>query len=273
MSKKKANGGLDKALVADTLRRLSEAQQLVTFDRGVHSYRISGVPHMSVTKVLDIIDKPALKYWAANCEREACAAAAESWIKSGGAGSIADVFERVKHAFRRYQKAAKDIGTEAHEAIEFILKQRLSPIPGAVAPTIGNTAQYVVSAWKRWDEEFEFRPLAVEKNLFNQKAKVAGRMDFLAEVPKHPLLEGRFVIFDWLTSDKDIYKEKILQVNTYRGMFADMFDLDPETQVGGLILRLPKGPGEPEMKPLDWDKGAYKAVLWAKPLAEWLQGR
>lgn len=268
----KKNGALDKALVADVLKRLSEAQQLVTFGRGAHSYHVSGVAHMSVTKILDMLDKPALKYWAANCEREACADAAEDFLRRGDGGSIRDALERVKHAFRRYQKAAKDIGSEAHEAIEFILKQRLKPIPGAVAPTISNTAQYVLSAWRRWDEEFDFKPLGVEQNLFHTKSRVAGRLDFLAEVPKHPLLAGRFVISDW-TAGKEIYKEKILQVNTYRGMFADMFDLDPETQVGSLILRLPKEPGEPEMKILDWDKGAYKAVLWAKPLAEWLQGR
>lgn len=268
-SLKAKSNGLDKALVADVLKRLADAQQLVQRAGDRSGYRVGGVLLTSVTSMLGVIEKPALKFWAANCQQEADQRAIEAWLSSGGSGSVGDILSRVKYAFQSYQKSAKDIGTEAHAVIEHLMKQQMGQLPADLpAPVVSNNASFVVSAFRRWAEQNEFTPLASEKVVYSTKSKVSGTFDLLVAVPKHPQLAGRLVIGD-IKTGREIYEEAILQVLIYRGVFAEMLGLDAEKDMGSLIIRLPKDPSEPEMRVVVWDAAAYRAVLGLGAFCRW----
>lgn len=256
--------------VADIVARLQAAQALVGFDRGAHSYRIDGQLYTSVTTALAILDKPALKFWAANVQQEADLAAIEGWLDGGQSGPLKDELDKVKHAFRRISRQAKDIGTEAHDMIEFLLRQRLKPT-GAEAPKISMDAQYVVSAWKRWAAEAGFEPLSIESMIFSKPNRVAGKFDCFAKLTKHPLFAGRLTLTDW-KSAKALYEEHVLQAVAYHGIFAEMMGIDPK-EIVSLLVRLPKDqPDEPEMRIVEWDPKAYEAFLGLLPMYRWRKG-
>ena len=97
---------------------------------------------------------------------------------------------------------------------------------------------------------------------------VKSHVNMLAAVPKQPQLSGKFVIVDHKAA-KGLYEEHTLQVNTYVGIFSEMLGLTPGEQVIGLLVRLPKEPGEPEQKDVEWDPVAYKAVLGLGHIVRW----
>lgn len=255
---------LDVPAIVNALELL---QAHVSFDRSGHTYRIKGKPHVSVTTLLGLLDKPALKFWAANVQQEADLVAFEDWLKRGQEGDIKTVLDREKHAFKRYTKKAKDIGTEAHELIEFGLRQQLKPTD-AEPPRPSSAAMYVYSGWKKWADEVGFRPLAIETTVFSERHRVCGRFDCLGAMDKHPLLAGRPVLTDW-KSAKDLYEEHTLQAIAYHGLFSEMVGVDP-SDIASVLVRLPKDtPEDPEVRIVEWDGQAFEAVMALALLHAW----
>ena len=266
---KKANGGLNTAFVADVRKRLADAQQLVQRAGDRSGYRVDGKLLTSVTHMLGILDKPALKYWAARTQQAADQRAIEDWLARKGAGSVADALATVKDAFQSVGKAARDIGSEAHSVIEHLVMKQLGRLPKeAEPPAVSDIASFVVSAHRRWAEQNEFMPLEVERVIFSVKHRAAGKLDMLAIVPKHPQLAGKFVIVDHKAS-RDLYEEMILQVNAYVGIFAEMLDLVPGEDVAGLLVRLPKEAGEPEQRVVEFDPVGFKATMALGEMVRW----
>ena len=80
-------------------------------------------PLISVTKVLNVIDKPALKGWAA---REAANYFKAELLRLGGRALVSGELDRIAKeaagAHLRKAKDAADLGTACHDAFEAIIK-------------------------------------------------------------------------------------------------------------------------------------------------------
>ena len=181
------------------------------FAQDGHTYTIGGQLLPGVTSILGIMDKPALKQWAANRAGEEIAS---QW-KAGtpySAEQIEKAIAEAKKAWRKTSKEAKDAGSEAHDWIEKYLKTRMSGNVGEALRDYkkgqevvadlpkGEQALKSVNAFLKW--EFEVKPewLLSEEVLGSVNNLFAGTIDAVARI------DGKLTIIDFKTS-KAIYEE------------------------------------------------------------------
>jgi hypothetical protein len=203
-------------------------------------YTIDGVEYPSVTTILDVLDKPALMWWAANMERRAMETALLEVLTSDGAKDpdwvLGEMTKRISgaKAFLKEKDQAASIGTAAHAWIEWRTRQLLDEKVGD-EPVIPDAAQWAVESWKDWAKEVDFTPLHVERVVYCRKCcGYAGTFDWIAKV------RGIVTLGDIKTS-KGIYPESFLQNIAYRHA-AKLLGLPTEQ---GMILRLPKVVSDP----------------------------
>jgi hypothetical protein len=206
-------------------------------------YSVPGVGQLpSVTTVLGCINKPALAAWSARVEREMVLRCVRDVYKhiEGPLPSLHDFMDGLEHALGREKahtkelKKATDIGTEAHQWVEWSLCRELG-LPCGSEPPLSDPAAKATRAWKLWREEVEFEPIAVESTLYSISKRYAGTMDFLASM-KH---EGqRITVLGDIKTGSAIYREAKMQASAYVNAAVEM-DVLPEP-VPALIVRLPK---------------------------------
>lgn len=208
-------------------------------------YTADGKRYPSVTTILSCVNKPALVAWSANMERALIVEEAakfygelkQSDTPLSAIGFATNLVERVgkKKAHQRELEKAGDIGTQAHAMIEWALKTELCHKVGP-SPEIGPEAAIAYSAWQRWRESVDFKPLLVESGVVSHKYGYAGTTDFLCAE-----LNGVETLCDWKTG-KRVYYEAHLQNAAYRVAAREMGLADPKA---GLLLRLPKTKEDP----------------------------
>lgn len=197
----------------------------------------------SVTHILSCLAKPALINWAANLERELVMTASADLYEDAAALRTPlsrDAYLTTLHtrlgqvkAHRRSNDKAKEIGSQAHKAIEVALRRALGQtVP---EPRIGNEALWAYMAFDDWARAHAVRPVAIEQAVWSTLHGYAGTMDLLAHV------DGELALVDFKTS-KAIYEESFLQNVAYQVAIAEMGHGLPTK---GYILRLPKNTDDP----------------------------
>lgn len=213
-------------------------------------YEIEGVSYPSVTTILSAIGKPALVNWAAKVERELVTevsaglyadamSSPAKMSKTAWITSLSDRLGKTKASQRELAKAS-EIGSQAHEWIEWTLKARMLEQPGK-PPVITDKARWAVMAWEDWAKSVELKPIFVEQVVYSPKFGYAGTLDLLAEV------NGKLTVLDWKTG-KAIYPEAHLQNAAYRQAIREMGHGDP---VQGIVVRLPKTEADPAFEAVD----------------------
>jgi hypothetical protein len=205
-------------------------------------YEVDGVLFPSVTHILTAINKPALVPWAANQERAHVVAAATSLYRETAAQPLLTHRFRaalegrlgVIKAHQRTMEAAGDIGTQAHRAIEWLLRTALG-VEAGPEPMVSAPALVAVQAFQTWAVGVALKPILVERIVYSKRHEYAGTLDLLARV------NGVLTTIDWKTG-KAVYAESHLQAAAYSAALAEMGYLEP-TQ--SLIVRLPKVAGDP----------------------------
>ena len=205
----------------------------VTLDTGAVE-RFAGI-----TTQLGVIDKPALKFWAAKEEREWCVDASY-WLYSVSrdltlmsrqdyAQTLRDRLGR-GFAFHKSLKRSQDTGLTAHAACEHWARVQLGEAVGPGPPLTDEAAQVAFMSFQDWAKEADLRPHAAETRLCSLQHKFAGTADLIATVNGHPTL------IDFKTS-KAIYTTHLLQCCAYHVAHEEMGrgKLD-----GALVVRLPK---------------------------------
>jgi hypothetical protein len=196
-------------------------------------YWHNGKPFVSVTKVLEIIDKPALRYWFARevywCivnnptmnEKEAMQA---PWSKSS---------------------KAKSRGTTVHSIVESF--KTTGDVVTPASPEFKGYAR----AFETWVHEYDASIVEHERSVFNQEHRYGGTLDMLAQIG------NQTCIIDVKTG-KDIYPEAGLQLSAYLhtdGMTAKRI---------GVLLLQPEG-----LYKFQWMPDNFDVFLHAKALWEW----
>jgi hypothetical protein len=238
-------------------------------------YDANGKKYPSVTTILSCISKPALMYWGAKVEREMVIDQAgtfyeqlmQAYMKVPSAflpvsklGFVTQLAQRIgkEQASKKLLEKAGDIGSQAHQRIEWLLRGELCQKVG-YEPPIGPEAQIAVDAWQQWRKKVNFRPLAVESMVVSHVHGFAGTQDCLSAE-----IDGVVTQCDWKTG-KAVYYEAHLQNAAYRVAVREMGIADPKA---GLILRLPKTKEEPgfEAAPARDEQQCFEVFLAAKKL-------
>lgn len=226
-------------------------------------YPIDGIELPSVTTILDVLDKPALMWWAANMERRAMETALLEVLTGEGARDpewvLGEMAKRITgaKAFVREKDKAANIGTAAHAWCEWRTRQMLGEKVGE-EPVIPDAAMIAVESWKDWAASVEFTPLCAERTVYCRSCGFAGTLDWIATV------KGVVTLGDYKTG-KAVYPEAYLQNTAYRHA-ARKCGLG---EAQGLILRLPKTLEDPQFEPVPVPAIPMEDFLAVKRAWEW----
>ena len=227
-----------------------DGEHLLEFEPSAHEYYLDGLLIPSVTGILDIKSKPALRYWAIN-ETLKCI---EKTIKPGKAYSkqqIDELLKLAKRASDRVSQKALDVGSMVHDWIEqyikFCIEHDTPPeitepedfeIPGVMFLRYNNESRSSINAFIEWTKSHDVKFIGTEEKIVSLKDRWAGTMDTRA------IIDDRLGVWDWKTS-KAIYPEYFVQTATYANGHQEM-GADPYDDLW--ILRVPKDGGEFEAK-------------------------
>lgn len=147
-------------------------------------------PYLSVTKILSVIDKPALRYWFG---REVYRAMV-----------IDPTLDEQKALAMPYQlsESAKNRGSAVHSIVEAWKN---------IGEVVGQDGEFggYARAFKSWLEDHRVEVLENEKTVFSEKYGYAGTLDLIVN------LDGRTMLVDVKTG-ADLYPEVHLQMSAYR---------------------------------------------------------
>ena len=160
-------------------------------------YWQNGEPYLSVTTILQIINKPALMYW---------------FGKEVYYAMLKDPTIDEKTALQAPYKTsgkAKQRGTTVHSIVEAFksTEKRIENIPM-------HYRDYAM-AFYDFMQDFNIEILEKEKSLISEKHKIGGTLDMYARVGKKKM------IIDVKTG-KGIYQETGLQMSAYANMYREL---------------------------------------------------
>lgn len=195
-------------------------------------YTIDGEQYPSVTTIIKCLDKPALVPWASKMQREADALTAMEAATPKEAAAL--ILKSGNAAYDATTKAS-DIGSEAHNLVEWYLK-------GSTAgkrPPASDKAENCFESWLQWWTGAGFEAVGIETVVHSYRYGYAGRIDLLAR------WRTKLYVIDW-KSGKDIYAEAHLQNIAYCEALEEM---GMGTISGGAMLLLAKDGGKVKVVP------------------------
>ena len=154
-------------------------------------YWIDGKPYPSVTKILQCIDKPALRWWFGK----------EVYLAMVKDPTLAQQ-EALSAPYKTSDKA-KSRGTTVHSIIEAYKKT------GKVIDSVPEELRGYAEAFYTWADDNKLEVIESEKTIVNEEHKFAGTLDLLVK-----LNGGDIFILD-IKTGKDIYLEAHLQLSAY----------------------------------------------------------
>lgn len=149
-------------------------------------------PYISVTKVLSVLDKPALRYWFG---REVFRAMVVDPTLEEAVALAAPY---------KVSDTAKSRGTTIHSIVEAYQKSGAQITPP-------EEFKGYAEAFYSWINDYKMNILEHEKTVFDEDTKMAGTLDLLCKN------NGDTWVIDVKTG-KDIYDEAFLQVSAYMHM-------------------------------------------------------
>jgi len=156
-------------------------------------YWMDGKPMLSVTEILKVIDKPALRYWFG--QEVYYAMLKDPSLKE--AEALAAPYQTSKSAANR--------GTTVHSIVEAYKRT------GAVLDGIPEEFQGFATAFYKWVNDVKPEIIEQEKSVFDDTNKVAGTLDMYAKIG------DKFYVID-IKTGKDIYAESEIQLSAYAHM-------------------------------------------------------
>ena len=201
------------------------------FIESKHLYKVGGLKVDGVTSVLQVLNKPALMYWAVN----QTIGYLEANLKAGTVldeVQIKGLLSEAKVAHRKKKDAAADFGTMAHKWIE-------DYINGLKPATFTNAIlKNSIDKFLKWEGDNKVIFHEVERMIYSKKLNYAGKFDFLCEI------DGKLWIGDIKTST-GIWDEYLFQTAAYQQAYTE----ETGAKVAGsLIVRIGKDGDEVEIK-------------------------
>jgi hypothetical protein len=193
-------------------------------------YTINEIELPSVTTILDVLDKPALRQWSANC---ACNYIKENYYDKIHRDILYELLNEAKYAYKNVSKEALDIGSTVHKMIEDYIKT------GKDQNSDNEKVQNGFLAFLEWEKENIKKWIKSEHEVYNFDIGYAGTLDAIAE-----LKNNKIYVIDFKSS-KGFYDGYDMQIAAYR---MSVKDIDIYGIDGMGVLRLDKETGMPEFK-------------------------
>lgn len=162
-------------------------------------YWVGDVMYPTVTNILKVIDKPALRYWFGK----------EVYYAMVVNPSLSES-EALAAPYQKNRSAISK-GLTVHSIVE-AYKHSLQHIDEKVDEAFKGYAQ----AFYKWIEELHIEIVGHERTVFSQKHRFAGTLDLLAKVNGSELP----TVVDVKTG-KDIYIEAFIQTSAYRAALEE----------------------------------------------------
>ena len=161
------------------------------------SYLLDGHPVPGVTTVLDVLDKPALRGWAA---RVCAEGAANRWDELA-ALPISERITTIKGLPWKDRDEAANQGTRVHGLAAQLADGQQVNVPDELAGHVAACVRYL--------DDTGLEPLAIERPVAHTGYGYAGTFDLLARIG------GRTVLLDWKTNRSGPFPETSLQLAAY----------------------------------------------------------
>src|SRR6266498_1982867 len=152
----------------------------------------------SVTTILSVIDKSALKYWAAKGVAEYAVDNVNTWTQLDRPAAV----DLLKRAPFRYTEKRIDLGTAVHEACEAYMKGEATT---EWPPDIQKYMENFVNFLQEWKPTFQ----ASEITVYSRQHKYAGTFDLLM------WFGNELVLLDIKTGANGPWPEAALQLTAY----------------------------------------------------------
>ena len=184
------------------------------FSPASHRYWLDGKPVPGVTTLLGVLDKPALKKWAASQVAEWVAdnPADVDALRRMGRQSMVNALKEIPWTAR--DKAA-DRGNVLHDYAEQILRGEEVDVDDEHVPVMEHAIAFL--------EDWRIEPLLIEAAVGSRAHRYAGTLDLIARYRRPDTGEEGVGIFDW-KSGKALYPEYAWQLAAYAG--AEFHGLD-----------------------------------------------
>lgn len=201
-------------------------------------YWENGEPFVTVTTVLNVIDKSALRYWFGKQVYLAM-------VKNPGLGE-----QEALNAPNLVSDSAKNRGTAIHSIVEAYKhsKEYLDSVP--------ELYRGHAKAFYKWMEDSNIEILRNEKTVISKKYGYAGTLDLLVKSGN----SGRTYIVD-IKTGKDIYPEAYIQLSAYKQALEE-----EGIAVDGLAVLLLRDTGNYK---LGQGEDCFPVFLAAKQIWEW----
>lgn len=160
---------------------------------------LNGESYRSVTNVLSVIDKPALKNWAAKVTAQFAVDYRDTWIDLPKRAAV----DLIKREALRYTGAAADVGTAVHELAEKYVRGDVLALDCPQDGLEGYAEQF-----RGFLDDFKPEYLHVEATVYKDSPKYAGTLDAIVTLPGR----GTFVL-DIKTGG--VWPEAALQLAAY----------------------------------------------------------
>jgi len=215
-------------------------------------YEINNQQYPSVTTILDVLEKVALRQWAVNsaCDyihnslenKELIAIndifgdgvmTTRECIKISGRDAYL-IIENARKEWKNISNDAMNIGTEIHDLIEKYIKHGRDAV-GELKPEVENG----FLAFLEWEQENIEEWTESEKKVYDPAQCYAGTLDAVAK-----LKNGKYYVIDFKSS-KGFYDGYDQQIAAYR----HAYEIEMKVKMDGMgVLRLDKETGLPEFK-------------------------
>ena len=240
------------------MEKLYDGSVELVFNEKKHLYSVDGVIIPSVTRVIGVIDKPALVPWAV---KETVTELAGAW-QPGVAYTqeqIDAILADSKSARFRTSKAALNIGSEAHDWLERYIKAQILL---TAAPTLPEYPPVLaaVNSYIEWEKHRSYlRYIYSERKVYSVKHMFSGTVDLVMEA------NGSVIVGDFKTS-KGIYPEYLVQSAAYAKALEEELGISVDRIA---VIRIPKDGNEVEIEISDNVDELFEVFLSCLTIWRW----
>lgn len=240
---------------------LYDGKVKLEFNEGNHRYKVfdeeNGVADYrpGVTSILNILDKPALKGWAAYMAAKSFREAVARAVAEGT--PITDLWlenaaKTASDAHMTYSDKAKDVGHVIHAIIEQYLKGKMDAgytpdysMMDNLSEADKQLGRTLYLEFQKWYESSGLTCIGSEQTLYSRQYQYCGTFDCLFETP-----QGGIILGDVKTTKRTvnaqngIYDEYVAQLGAYAQAWeeehpgqrvADLMILNPDKVFGQMV--------------------------------------
>jgi hypothetical protein len=181
-------------------------------DRRGGFYWVDNTPYVSVTNILKVIDKPALRRWAAK----------ETYLAMVKDPTLSEQ-EALSMPYMK-TKAGAERGSAIHSLVEAWEKTQ------KVIESVPQNYRLYAQAFYKWTRDNNLDLQEHEKTVISKEHRYAGTLDLIVKKG-----QGELWIVD-IKTGRDIYLESHLQLSAYKHALSEDFGMDIG-RMGVLLLK------------------------------------